>query len=133
MVISDRRERAQRIWVSHLYPFLIACLTFLTFLDSMFPFSKLSIRIIRKHLHKEKMLYKNLFSYNEINKCNFFCNFHTSSIININAFFSAFYILVWSVILIVIMSLKFLYIWSFVILCRMLVCYVSCLIIRCCT
>jgi hypothetical protein len=40
LIICDRRERAQLIWVSHSYLFLVACLTFL---DSMFPFSKLSL------------------------------------------------------------------------------------------
>jgi hypothetical protein len=40
LIICDRRERAQLLWVSHSYPFRIACLTFLA---SMFPFCKPSL------------------------------------------------------------------------------------------
>lgn len=40
LIICDRRERAHLIWVSHSFLSLNACLTFLA---SMFPFSKLSL------------------------------------------------------------------------------------------
>jgi len=51
MIICDRKERAQLIWVSHSYPFLIACLTFL---DSMFPFSKLSLLFIVRYTTSQR-------------------------------------------------------------------------------
>jgi hypothetical protein len=51
MIICDRRERAQLIWVSYSYPFMIACLTFL---DSMFPFSKLSLLFIIRYTTSQR-------------------------------------------------------------------------------
>jgi hypothetical protein len=51
MIICDRRERAQLIWVSYSYSFLIACLTFL---DSMFPFSKLSLLFIVRYTTSQR-------------------------------------------------------------------------------
>jgi hypothetical protein len=49
LIICDRRERAQLLWVSHSYPFRIACLTFLA---SIFPFCKLSLLSLDILLHK---------------------------------------------------------------------------------
>jgi len=94
LIICDRRERAQLLWVSHSYPFRIACLTFL---DSMFPFSKLSLLSLDILHHKGGAF-------------SLVIDPHTGLISNKNAFFTVIYILVWSVILITTMSLKFLYI-----------------------
>jgi hypothetical protein len=113
LIICDRRERAQLIWVSHSYPFRIACLTFL---DSMFPFSKLSHLSLDILHHKagassqgelliylfvdvkrgRNKIYKNYSPTMSLNKNAFtlVIDPHTGLISNKNAFFTVIYILV---------------------------------------
>jgi hypothetical protein len=113
LIIYDRRERAQLLWVSHSYPFWIACLTFL---DSMFPFSKVSLLSLDILHHKggvfsqgelliylfvdvkrgRNKIYKNYFPTMSLNKNAFtlVIDPHTGLISNKNAFFTVIYILV---------------------------------------
>jgi len=89
-----RKRESTTIWVSHSYPFLIACLPsspswFPCFYLASFPF-----RLSESIFTTRKCYTKINFSYNEINKCNRFSNFHTSLISNMNAFVSAIYILI---------------------------------------
>jgi hypothetical protein len=113
LIICDRRERAQLIWVSHSFLFLIACLTFLAFI---FPFSKLSLLSLDILHHKggafsqgelliylfvdvkrgRNKIYKNYFPTMSLNKNAFtlVIDLHTGLICNKNAFFTVTYILV---------------------------------------
>jgi hypothetical protein len=95
--IDDRRERAPRYeYRTHILSGLLASPSPPSS-PSRLPCSHLASfppRLSGSIFTKENVIQEIVLPYNEINKCNRFSNFHINSISKINAFFSAFYILV---------------------------------------